>query len=68
MMTDPAFPIKNEVQRLVDVQIDTLRRPSSLTSFELNEYHSRSERITTVYEKLDLIVRKRLSAASQTVA
>ena len=35
MMTDPAFPIKNEVQRLVDVQIDTLRKPSSLTSFEL---------------------------------
>jgi hypothetical protein len=31
MMTDPAFPIKNEVQWLVDVQIDTLRKPSSLT-------------------------------------
>lgn len=28
MMTDPPFPIKNEVQRLVDVQIDTLRKPS----------------------------------------
>ena len=27
MMMDPAFPIKNEVQRLVDVQIDTLRKP-----------------------------------------
>lgn len=55
MMTDPAFPIKNEVQQLVDVQIDTLRKQSSLTSFELNEYHSRPERITTLYEKLDLI-------------
>jgi hypothetical protein len=40
VMTDPAFAIKNEVQQLVDVQIDTLRKPSSLTSFELNEYHS----------------------------
>jgi hypothetical protein len=68
MMTDPAFPIKNEVQRLVDVQIDTLRKPSSLTSFELNEYHSRSERITTLYEKLDLIARKRFNARSQTAA
>ena len=48
MMTDPAFAIKNEVLQLVDVQIDTLRKPSSLTSFELDEYHSRSERITTL--------------------
>jgi hypothetical protein len=40
MMTDSSFPIKNEVQQLVDVQIDRLRKPSSLTSFELNEYHS----------------------------
>jgi hypothetical protein len=31
MMTDPAFAIKNTVQQLVDVQIDTLRKPSSLT-------------------------------------
>jgi uncharacterized protein with von Willebrand factor type A (vWA) domain len=52
-MTAPAFPIKNEVQRLVEVQIDTLRKPSSLTSSELDEYHSRSERITTLYEQLD---------------
>lgn len=68
MMTDPSFPIKNEVQRLVDVQIDTLRKPSSLTSFELNEYHSRSERITTLYEKLDVIGRRRFNARSQTAA
>jgi hypothetical protein len=68
MMTDPAFPIKNEVQQLVDVQIDTLRKPSSLTSFEPNEYHSRSKRITTLYEKLDLIARKRFNSRSQTAA
>ena len=68
MMTDPAFPIKNEVQQLVDGQIDPLRKPSALTSFELNEYHSRSERITTLYEKLDLIARKRFNARAQTAA
>ena len=51
MMTDPAFPIKNEVQRLVDVQIDTLRKPSSITSSELDEYRSRSERISALYEQ-----------------
>ena len=65
MMTDPAFPIKNEVQRLVEVQIDTLRKPSSLTSSELSEYHSQSERIVTLYEQLDLIARKRFYSALQ---
>lgn len=68
MMTDPAFPIKNEVQRLIDFQIDTLRKPSSLTSSELTEYHSRSEKITTLYEELDLISRKRFNSRSQTAA
>jgi len=68
MMTDPAFAIKNQVQRLVDVQIDTLRKPSPLTSSELDEYRSRSERITTLYEELDLIARKRFNARSQTAA
>jgi hypothetical protein len=68
MMTDPASPIKNEVQRLIDFQIDTLRKPSSLTSSELNGYHSRSEKITTLYEKLDLISRKRFNSRSQTAA
>ena len=68
MMTDPAFPIKSEVQQLVDVQIDTLRKPSSLTSLELNEYHSRSKRITTLYEELDFIARKRFNSRSQTAA
>jgi uncharacterized protein with von Willebrand factor type A (vWA) domain len=68
MMTDLAFPIKNEVQRLVDVQIDTLRKPSSLTSSELDEYRFRSQRIATLYEQLDLIVRKRLYSRPQTAA
>jgi hypothetical protein len=68
MMTDPAFAIKNEVQQLVDVQIDTLRKPALLTSSELDEYRSQSERITMLYRKLDLIARKRISFQSQTDA
>jgi len=68
MMTDPAFAIKHTVQQLVDVQIDTLRKPSSLTSSELDEYRSRSERISALYQQLDLIVRKRFDARSQTAA
>jgi hypothetical protein len=68
MMSDSAFPIKNRVQQLIDIQIDTLRKPSSLTSSELDEYHSRSERITTLYEKLDLIARKRFYSRPQTAA
>jgi hypothetical protein len=67
-MTDPAFAIKNEVQQLVDVQIDTLRKPSLLTSSDLDQYRSRSERITILYRQLDLIVRKRFSFQSQTAA
>jgi len=68
MMTDPAFAIKNTVQQLVDVQIDTLRKPSSLTSSEVDEYRSRSERIFVLYGQLDLMVRKRFYARSQTAA
>ncbi len=68
MMTDPAIAIKNEVLLLVDVQIDTLRKPSSLTPSELDEYHSRSERITRLYEQLDLIARKRFNSAAQRAA
>lgn len=68
MMTDPAFAIKHAVQQLVDAQIDTLRKPSSLTSSELDDYRSRSERISALYEQLDLIVRKRFHVRSQTAA
>jgi|HubBroStandDraft_6_1064221.scaffolds.fasta_scaffold04280_9 hypothetical protein len=61
MMTDPAFAIKNEVHQLVEVQIDKLRKPSSLNSSDLDQYRSRSGRIITLYGKLDLIARKRFS-------
>jgi hypothetical protein len=67
-MIDPAIAIKNTVQELVDVQIDTLRKPSSLTLSELDEYRSLSERISALYQQLDLIVRKRFDARSQTAA
>jgi uncharacterized protein with von Willebrand factor type A (vWA) domain len=68
MMTDPAFAIKNQVQQLVDVQIDTLRKSSSLTSLELDEYRSRSERISALCEQLDPIVGRRFNGGSQTAA
>ena len=59
MMTDAAFAIMTEVQQLVDVQIDTLRKPASLTASDLDQYRSRSERILALYEQLDLVARKR---------
>ena len=68
MMTDQAFAIKNQVQQLVDVQIDTLRKRSSLTSSELDEYRSRSESIAALYEQPDLIARKHFYSRPQTVA
>ena len=67
MMTDPAFAIKNEVQLLIDFQIDTLRKQSSLSSLELDEYHSRSEKITALYRKLDAITRERFHYLQQKV-
>jgi hypothetical protein len=35
MITDPASAIKREVLQLIDLQIETLRRDSSLNSSEL---------------------------------
>jgi hypothetical protein len=59
MVTDPASGIRHEVQQLVQLQIDTLRLESSLTSSQLREYHSRSQRITALYRELDQIRRDR---------
>lgn len=58
MMTVPAFGIKQKVENLVALQIDTLRKQSSLTPAELDEYHSRSETISGLYRQLDAIARK----------
>ncbi len=60
MMTDPASGISHEVQHLIQLQIDTLRLESSLTSSQLWEYHSRSQRITALYRELDQIRRERI--------
>lgn len=59
MMTDPAFAIQRQVESLVEVQIDVLRKQSSLSSGELDAYHVRSEKISALYQELDTIKRNR---------
>ena len=57
MMTDPASAIKREVHQLVDLQIDTLRQPSCLTTSDLFDYRVRSQKIAVLYQELDQIRR-----------
>ncbi|HWO35167.1 MAG TPA: hypothetical protein VNO32_40765 [Candidatus Acidoferrum sp.] len=57
MMTDPASAIKREVHQLVDLQIETLRQPSNLTTSDLVDYRVRSKKITVLYHELDQIRR-----------
>ena len=57
MMTDPASAIKREVHQLVDLQIETLRQPSCLTTSDLSDYRVRSEKLTVLYHELDQIRR-----------
>jgi hypothetical protein len=57
MMTQPAAAIKRQVCLLVDEQIQTLQRETSLTSLDLLQYHARSEKITALYAELDQISR-----------
>jgi len=59
MMTDPASAIKNEVDQLIELQIRTLRRDSSLETTDLLDYSMRAERIKTLYQELDRITRSR---------
>jgi hypothetical protein len=68
MMADPASGIRHEVQRLIQLQIDTLRLESSLTSAQLWEYHSRSQRITALYRELDQIRRGRIKYELKTAS
>jgi hypothetical protein len=42
MMTEPASANKREVHQLVDLQIETLRQPSNLTTSDLVHYRVRS--------------------------
>ncbi len=53
MMTDPASAIKRQVHQLVDLQIETLRQPSCLTTSDLLDYRVRSEKIAGLYKELD---------------
>ena len=57
MMTAPASAIKREVHQLVDLQIQTLRQPSSLTTSDLLDYRVRSNKLTVLYQELDQIGR-----------
>jgi hypothetical protein len=68
MVPDPAFGIRHEVQQLIQLQIDTLRLESSLTSSQLWEYHSRSQRITPLYRELDQIGRDRIGYEFKTAS
>jgi len=57
MMTDPTSAIKREVHQLVDLQIQTLRQPSCLTTSDLLDYRVRSKKLTVLYQELDQIRR-----------
>jgi hypothetical protein len=57
MMTDPASAIKHEVYQLVDLQIQTLRQPSFLTTSDLLDSRVRSNKLTVLYRELDQIRR-----------
>jgi len=57
MMTNPTSAIKREVHQLVDLQIQTLRQPSCLTTSDLLDYRVRSKKLTVLYQELDQIRR-----------
>lgn len=65
MMTDPATAIKHEVFRLIDQQIEILRRGGRLSDRDLDDYRTRSGEITRLYGELDRIVRSRISPPPQ---
>jgi hypothetical protein len=54
-MTTAAAAIKREVQTLIDFQIETFRQPAPITSSQLHEYHSRSEKLRMLCQELDRI-------------
>ncbi|MGA8622821.1 MAG: hypothetical protein WB660_30395 [Candidatus Sulfotelmatobacter sp.] len=66
-MTHPASAIKHEVHQLADLQIQTLRQQSSLTSSELLDYHGRFEKITVLYQEMDRISRTRVGTQLRSV-
>ena len=64
MMTDPASGIRREVSQLVELQIQTFKQESSLTSSELLDYGMRAEKIRILYQELDRIGRRRFELPS----
>ena len=60
MLTDPAPDLKREVHQLVDLQIQTLKQQSALTSSQLHDYKQRSERIRLLYRELDRMGRAKI--------
>jgi hypothetical protein len=54
MITNPASAIKREVLQLIDLQIETLRRDSSLNSSELLDYKALTLRSTMPKSRIGL--------------
>jgi hypothetical protein len=54
-MTTPASAIKDELHVLIDVQIETFRKPTPLTSSQLRKFHRRSEKLKMLCQELDRI-------------
>jgi hypothetical protein len=68
MMTDSASAIKREVHQLIDLQIETLRQPSCLTTSDLLDYRVRSEKIAVLYQELDEMRRASFKAQLRTAS
>lgn len=52
-MTGPASTIKRQIDDLIELQIITLKRSSSLSPSELTDYHARYARISRLFIELD---------------
>ena len=56
-MTTPAIAIRNEIRELIHEHIEKFGRPVPLTPTELQECHSRAERIKQLGQELDRVGR-----------
>ena len=56
-MTIPAIAIRNEIRELIHEHIEKFGRRTPLTSAELQECHSRAERIKQLGQELDRVGR-----------
>lgn len=57
MMTSPATAIRDEIQELIEVQIQTFGQRSRLTPLQLRDCSYRAERIKQLGQELDRIGR-----------